>query len=69
MLKLKKPITFKSIEEKTFWLARCCKCGEYYGFDDNMFTVFESKAEAKDIIESDDFWSIKNGKVYCGECK
>jgi len=34
-----------------------------------MFTVFENKEEAKDVIESDDFWTIKNGRVYCGECK
>ena len=69
MLKLKKPIVFKSFEKKEFWLARCCRCGEYYGFDYNMFTVFENKEEAKDVIESDDFWTIKNGRVYCGECK
>jgi len=69
MLKLKRPIVFKSFEKKEFWIARCCKCGEYYGFDDNMFTVFKSKSEAKDVIQIDGFWTIKNGKLYCEGCE
>jgi hypothetical protein len=67
MLKLKKPIVFKSFEKKEFWLARCCKCGEYYNFGD-VLTVFDNKEEAKDVIESDNSWTIKNGRIYCGEC-
>jgi hypothetical protein len=65
----KKSKSFKSFEKKQFWVVRCYKCGEEYCDDNDVLPVFKSKIKAENAIKNDDFWTVKNGKVYCGECK
>ena len=48
------------------WKVTCDKCKKVYDGDNIWYA--ETKKEAIESIENDDWWHYRNGKVYCEDC-
>jgi len=57
------------IKQVKVYVVECDKCGEKYSTGDYEYDVFESREEAIDVIDIDDFWKREGNKIYCPECK
>ncbi len=50
------------------WKVTCEKCGKVYASGENSEDYFPTKKVAIEIISDEDWWHIRNGKVYCDDC-
>ena len=50
----------------TLWEIVCDGCGQTY--DETISWYGKTREEAEEMIETDDWWKVKDGKVLCSEC-
>lgn len=56
------------ITQRKMWFVKCDKCGRMYE-DDEQQWYYETKEEAREVIEFDDWWEIKGNKILCLDCQ
>ena len=56
----------KMYRQVTLWEIVCDGCGKTY--DETISRYGKTREEAEEMIETDDWWKVKDGKVLCSWC-